>query len=173
MTSAMTRATGFDRAFVYVMLSGMVLDRGTKLIAEVALKDQPSIVLIDGMLDLHYVRNIGGMFGLHDHLPAVARFIATRIVPGLFAVSLAMMYLRTPEAQRLLRTALLLILTGTVANLIDRFKHNGVIDFINLRLGEHGAWLTINVADIYIAVGIALLAWHVSAAPSSRPLERP
>ncbi len=169
----MTRATGFDRAFVYVMVTGMMLDRVTKLIAEAALKNQPSITVIDGVFDLHYAHNDSALFGLGDRLPNVLRVIATRILPGLFAVALAVLYVRTPELQRTLRTGLVFILTGTIANLIDRFKHGGVIDFLNLRLGEQSAWLTINVADLYVAVGIGLLAWHMSAAPSSRPLERP
>lgn len=170
---SVTRATGFDRAFTYVMLSGMVLDRATKLAADATLKGQPPITLIDGLLDLHYARNDGGMFGLIDRLPTLLRFVATRIAPACVAIALAFMYSRVPDTLRMLRVGLVFMLTGTIANLLDRFKHDGVIDFINLRLGEHSPWLTINVADLYIAVGVLLLAWHMSSAPSSQALERP
>lgn len=171
--TALTRATGFDRVFVYVMLSGMVLDRASKLIADAVLKGQASIPVIDGYVDLHYARNTGAMFGALDHWPAVLRMIATRIVPALLAVTLAVTYLRTPTQLGSLRMSLVFMLTGTVANLVDRFKHEGVIDFINLRIGEQSAWLTINLADLYIAVGVALLAWHLSVAPSSNASETP
>jgi signal peptidase II len=165
--------TGFDRTFVYVMLSGMLIDRATKFGADALLNGQPMVPVIQGFIDLHYVRNTGGMFGLLDPLSPLWRVLALRIVPALLALALAVAYVRTPVSQRLLRGALVFMLTGTVANLIDRFKHDGVIDFINLRFGDHSDWLTINVADLYIVVGVALLAWHLSIASSSLPSEKP
>lgn len=165
--------TGFDRTFVYVLLSGMVLDRATKLVADATLKGHASIGVVDGYLDLHYARNTGAMFGALEHWPTVVRFVATRIVPALLAVTLAVTYARTPAQLGSLRMSLVLMLTGTVANLVDRFKHGGVIDFINLRIGEQSEWLTINLADLYIAVGVLLLAWHLSRSSSSTASENP
>lgn len=165
--------TGFDRTFVYVMLSAMLLDRATKAGAEALLKDQPDISVISGFMDLHYVRNTGGMFGLLDSLSPMWRSIVFRGVPALLSLLLGAAYLRTSRRLYALRTSFVFMLAGTIANLIDRMKHDAVIDFINLRVGEHSPWLTINVADIYIAVGVLLLARHLSSASSSLSSETP
>lgn len=166
-------ATGFDRLFVHVLLSGMVVDRVTKLGAESLLRNRPDVPVIPGLVDLHYVRNAGGLFGLFDTVPSTLRMIALRLVPALLALALGVAYAQSAPDARLLRGSLVLMMTGTVANLIDRMKHDAVIDFLNLRLGDWSPWLTINVADLYLATGVALLAWHLGSAPVSRPSEKP
>lgn len=48
------------------------------------------------------------------------------------------------------------VLAGALSNVLDRFKHGAVIDFIDFHLGSwHFA--TFNVADIFICVGITWL----------------
>lgn len=48
------------------------------------------------------------------------------------------------------------IITGSVANLIDRAIYGGVIDFILLSY-KHYSWPVFNVADVAIVCGVALL----------------
>lgn len=160
-------STGFDRMFVYVVLSGMLVDRVTKLGAESLLRSRADVPVIPGLLDLHYVRNAGGLFGLFDSWSPTVRMVALRLVPALLTLALSAAYAQSAPDARLLRGALVLMISGTLANLIDRMKHDAVIDFINLRLGHFSPWLTINVADIYLAVGTGLLAWHLVSVPTS------
>lgn len=50
----------------------------------------------------------------------------------------------------------MLVLAGALSNIVDRFKHGAVVDFLDLHLGTwHFA--TFNVADICICVGITWL----------------
>ncbi len=51
----------------------------------------------------------------------------------------------------------ILVLAGGIANLIDRFWHGGVVDFVDLHLGSWH-WASFNVADICIVIGVALIA---------------
>ena len=55
-----------------------------------------------------------------------------------------------------LRIGLLLILAGTIGNLIDRIRLGYVIDFIDLRV-----WPVFNIADLTITFGGALLVYHI------------
>ena len=50
----------------------------------------------------------------------------------------------------------LLIITGSVSNIIDRFWYDGVIDFIEV---FWGGWMfpVFNCADVWIVIGVALL----------------
>jgi signal peptidase II len=50
------------------------------------------------------------------------------------------------------RLPLILILSGGISNLIDRLIHGCVIDFIDLKF-----WPVFNLADIFIAIGVAML----------------
>ncbi len=46
-----------------------------------------------------------------------------------------------------------MVLTGALSNLVDRFWYGAVVDFIELHLGEW-YWPTFNVADACIVVGV-------------------
>lgn len=54
----------------------------------------------------------------------------------------------------------LLIIGGSLSNIIDRFMYGGVVDFIELRIGS---WIgpAFNVADSMIVVGVAIMAYEV------------
>jgi len=67
--------------------------------------------------------------------------------------------LRRHAGERLLPTALSLILGGAIGNLIDRLRFDAVVDFLDFHLaGYH--WPAFNVADSAITVGVALMLWH-------------
>jgi signal peptidase II len=53
----------------------------------------------------------------------------------------------------------MLVLSGAIGNLYDRFRFEGVRDFIDVCFGdvEGWHWPTFNVADIALVVGIGLL----------------
>ena len=54
------------------------------------------------------------------------------------------------------RWALALIIGGAVGNLIDRFIHGAVVDFIHFHAGGYSFYV-FNVADAAITIGVALL----------------
>ena len=51
---------------------------------------------------------------------------------------------------------LALIIGGGIANLVDRLKYGGVIDFIKL---NH--WPVFNLADIMIVSGLCIILWNL------------
>ncbi len=54
----------------------------------------------------------------------------------------------------------ILILSGAISNLTDRFLYGHVIDFLDFYYkGWH--WPAFNLADSFIVIGLALLAWRV------------
>jgi len=50
----------------------------------------------------------------------------------------------------------LLIITGSLSNIIDRFLYTGVIDFIEVSYKTY-AWPIFNCADMYIVLGVILM----------------
>lgn len=53
-------------------------------------------------------------------------------------------------------TALVLILSGAMGNLIDRFIHGAVVDFIHLHAFDYNFYV-FNIADSAITIGVILL----------------
>jgi lipoprotein signal peptidase len=83
----------------------------------------------------------------------------------------AVYFWRTPANQKLLLSALALIMGGAVGNLIDRILLHAVTDFLDVYVGSYH-WPTFNVADSAITVGIGLLALEtLRAAPADESSE--
>ena len=49
------------------------------------------------------------------------------------------------------------LIIGGISNIVDRIQYGGVIDFINLFVGQYQWPTTFNLADLFILAGIALL----------------
>src|SRR3989344_8348292 len=89
-----------------------------------------------GFLSLHFVKNYGAAFGI---LQNQKLFLLIIPIVALFIIAY---YLRSMKKENILFYALLLLLGGTIGNLIDRIFFGYVIDFIDL-----GFWPVFNIAD--------------------------
>jgi signal peptidase II len=66
---------------------------------------------------------------------------------------------RRHAAEKLMPTALALVLGGALGNVIDRIRFGAVVDFLDFHVaGWH--WPAFNVADSAITVGVVLLLWQ-------------
>lgn len=67
--------------------------------------------------------------------------------------------LRHHARERLMPTALALVLGGALGNVIDRVRFGAVVDFLDFHVaGWH--WPAFNIADSAITVGVILLVWQ-------------
>ncbi len=113
-------------------------------------------VEIFSLLDITRLHNTGAAWSLLADAGGWQRwfFISLAIaVSALIVIWLTR--LRVP-AERLLAIGLASILGGALGNVIDRFVHGHVIDFIHAHYGEH-YWPAFNVADMAITLGAVLL----------------
>lgn len=130
----------------------LLLDQYTKRLAVVHLKGQAPFVLIDRVLEFNYLENTGAAF---SSFSGKQTFLI--LLPALVILLLLWKYVTLPITRRLfgMRFCILLILSGAVGNLIDRLLNRYVVDFIYFVPIDFPKF---NVADIYITVGVALLA---------------
>ena len=121
-------------------------DQYTKSLAVQYLKNQPSIELIPGVLELFYLENRGMAFRL---LQDQYWLFAMMTVLFLFV------FYKLPKTRRFLPLfAVLTVLTaGAVGNFYDRFLNHYVVDFIYVSLINFPVF---NVADIYVTVSVAV-----------------
>lgn len=130
----------------------LVLDQYTKRLAVVRLKGQAPFVLIDRVLEFNYLENTGAAF---SSFSGKQTFLI--LLTALVILLLLWKYVTLPLTRRLfgMRFCMLLILSGAVGNLVDRLTNRYVVDFIYFIPIDFPKF---NVADIYITVGVALLA---------------
>ena len=134
---------------ISVML-GVLLDQFTKYLAITHLQEQ-SIVLIDGVFQLHYLENHGAAFGMLQNQQTFF-LIATTIT--LFVITFV--YIRLPRIKRFLplRICMISIVAGAIGNMIDRIRFQYVVDFLYFELIDFPIF---NVADIYASVATVAL----------------
>jgi signal peptidase II len=107
------------------------------------------VTVIPHTLWFIFVRNTGSAFGLFQGRSSILKVIAIVAV-----AALAVYYMRAARGDRVVALALGLQVGGAVGNIIDRFRHGYVVDWITV---PH--FPTFNVADSSITIGVALLMY--------------
>ena len=134
----------------YFVLASSVLglDRLTKALVSGSLRPGESTPLLDGVLRLTRVHNLGGAFGLFPQHRAVFLGLSCGVALGLTLALGAGLLTR-----RLVMIGGALLWAGAVGNLIDRLSWGYVLDFV-----EFSHFPVFNVADCAIVVGAFFLA---------------
>jgi len=138
----------------------VVCDQVTKLYVDAVMWPHQSITVIENYVDITYVRNPGGAFGLFAE---VDRWIVRPLLLGLSAVAamvIILIYRSTPADRLLVRLTFSLVLGGAIGNFIDRLRFDEVIDFLDVHW-YHYHWPAFNIADAAITVGVTLLCWDL------------
>ena len=130
----------------------ILLDQGTKFWALASLKPIHNMTLVEGFMDLTFVENRGVAFGMFS---GQRWFIL--LLTGIIAAGLIWFYKAMPKKKEYfpLRVSRVMVLSGAVGNIIDRLFRGYVVDFFEFTFFE---WPVFNVADIYVVVGVTLLA---------------
>lgn len=136
---------------VVILVLCVVLDRISKYFSVLKLKGHPSVPVISGVLELHYLENNGAAFGLLQNQKIFFVFVAIIV----FFTSLYIL-IRTPAKKKynVIHILLVLIMSGAVGNMCDRFIYGYVVDFIYFSIVNFPIF---NVADIFVTLSTALL----------------
>ena len=131
----------------------IILDQMTKWWILTSIMTPPQRIPVTGIFDLVLVYNRGVSFGLLGGAPSWAT--AALIVFALL-LSMALCIWMWRADSLLLGTALGFVVGGALGNVIDRFLHGAVVDFLDFHAaGYH--WPAFNVADSAITIGVVIL----------------
>ena len=146
--------------YAVIILFVVFLDRSTKWLIDTRLLLNQTIEVIDGLLNITYVRNTGVAFGIFDPVQSPLKSTILALLSVAAVIGVIVYSLRTSPTQRSLQVALSLILAGALGNLYDRVLYGYVIDFIEVYFRDY-RWPSFNVADSAITCGVALLALEI------------
>lgn len=140
----------------FIFLIVVVLDQYTKYLAELHLVTGHSIKVIPGVFQLTLVYNPGAAFGMFGELPDVYRRIVLWAV-SVIGVGVVVYFLaREMKNDKSAAIPLAAILGGAAGNIIDRFRYDSVVDFLDFYWKDNH-WPAFNVADMAISIGVAII----------------
>ena len=128
----------------------VILDQTIKLIIDKNLYNN-SVTIINGVLNLTYVENTGGAYGIGSN--SIISFIIVNII----VISLLTKFVLYKKDELNTRTliSVLLIISGGIGNLIDRVFRGHVIDYLDINpLIKYPVF---NMADVFIVFGCAII----------------
>lgn len=131
-----------------------VVDQGIKSIVESSMRIGESVTLIPGFLNLTYIKNDGGAFGILGGSQLLL------LIGSAVAVVVVLWLLLAGDPSRTAATGCGLILGGAAGNLFDRLSSGEVTDYVHFSF-----WYIFNVADAAIVLGVVLLLLSTFRAP--------
>lgn len=139
--------------YLFIGLGVLVLDQITKAWVLKTIPFGEGRDLTSWFSVIHW-RNAGGLFGLMDRLPEMARVGLFLLLP---VAGIAFLSFLFAKAKKPLELALLsAILGGALGNLADRIRFGAVVDFLDLHVPGGPSWPTFNVADACLSTGIIM-----------------
>ena len=118
--------------------------------------------LVPGIVNLRPVENRGMAFSMLS-----GQTVALSVLTALLVAGIVGWLVARPDAPRLVRAGLWLIVGGGLGNLYDRLATGSVIDFLDLAFVRFAVF---NVADVCICAGAALVvagAWMSEKKPNA------
>lgn len=142
--------------WLLVVVAIIAGDQFTKMLIMDGVEEGRNIAVVDDLFYITHVRNPGAAFGMFSDLPDGWRELVLVSLAGMALILVIFYSIRLSPSEWLSQTALHMIFAGAIGNLVDRFIHGSVTDFILFR---HGSWSfpAFNVADSAIVCGVGLL----------------
>tara|TARA_B100001013_G_scaffold168914_1_gene101301 strand:+ start:364 stop:858 length:495 start_codon:yes stop_codon:yes gene_type:complete len=134
----------------------VILDQITKLWALQNIFFNQNIIKVSSFLNLSPVWNKGISFGMFSNLENINFFIT--ILTLIIISILFFWFFKTVNFIQ--QVALIFIISGAIGNLIDRFKYNAVVDFIDFHINNLH-WPAFNFADTYITIGAFIYLFSI------------
>ena len=141
----MRRAAGLGLALA-LALSVLLADQGLKRLVEGSMQLGESISVIPGVLQITYIKNSGGAFGV------LSGHGALLLLGSAVAATFILWILLEGSPTRVMALGCGLILGGAAGNLLDRLTTGEVTDYVHFRF-----WYIFNAADIAVVLGVVAL----------------
>lgn len=136
-----------------IFIVSLFLDIITKYLVLIYIPEHEKLNIFGSVVQLTLVFNRGGLFGILQGYQTM--FLTVSIIVLIFII---LFFIHEKNKSFLFCISMALITSGAVGNIMDRvIGRKGVVDFINVGIGENLRWPTFNFADAVIVIGAFLL----------------
>ncbi|MBB1061925.1 signal peptidase II [Marilutibacter spongiae] len=136
----------------------VVLDQWSKAWVLSSLPEYTAIPVIDGFWNWYRTYNTGAAFSFLSDAGGWQKYFFTVLAAGICGL-LGYWLSRTPRRDWKTAAPYALVIGGAIGNVIDRFMHGHVVDFIQWHWQDH-FWPAFNIADSAIVAGAIGIAVH-------------
>jgi len=139
---------------IILIVVGIILDQVSKILIKTYLVKKVSV--IGDFFELIYVENRGAGWGMFKG-QLWFLIMVTLIALGIFTYLMKDFDLKN---RTMYSISLILMVSGTFGNFIDRIFRGYVIDFLQFNFGSY-SFPTFNIADSFLTIGVIILAIDV------------
>lgn len=141
------------KSYVYILIMIIVVaaDQFTKYLVASSFSLNDGFQIIPGFFSILYTINDGAAWSIMQGQMIIFYLISIAAIVGL-----AIFFNHTDENDKLSRISIMLIIGGTIGNLIDRIAFHYVRDFLSFIIFGYD-FPIFNVADSCLVIGIGLL----------------
>lgn len=136
--------------YFFIVAVLVFIDQFSKSLIVSTIDLNQSITVIKGFFNITYVRNYGAGFSIMQNATTTF-YIITPICLILFIYLL----IKTKKKDYLSKTALLLMIGGTIGNFLDRIINVYVVDFLDFIIFGWD-FPVFNFADICLTIGVSI-----------------
>ena len=138
------------------------LDQATKWFILLVVMSPPRVIEVTPFFNLVLAYNTGIAFSLGATGTRTSSYLFGVLA---IAIVIGLLWWLRGQTRTIVHVAGGLVIGGAIGNIIDRFVHLGVVDFLHFHgwLFDfpplHGDWPAFNLADSAIVVGVAILVF--------------
>lgn len=135
------------------LILGVVFDQWTKQLVVDHIQGSSDFLHVLPVLSIVRTHNTGISFGMLSAFNLGPVFYGFLV----FSIIIFLVYRIFTTQRILMQTAFILMISGAIGNLIDRFMRGYVVDFISMHWFEKYYFYVFNVADIFVSCGAGLI----------------
>lgn len=142
--------------YYLIALVVLILDQASKYYFNTTFELHETVDVIPPVLNWTLAYNYGAAFSFLADAGGWQKWFFA--ILGLAVSAFIIIYLRQiPKSAKVLAMGLALVLGGAIGNVIDRFVHGYVIDFIHVHYADVWHYPVFNIADMAIMGGMGLV----------------
>ncbi|WP_120497790.1 signal peptidase II [Kiloniella sp. EL199] len=148
------------RALILALLIAGI-DQASKWYVLLEVMNPPKVIEVTSFFDLVLAYNTGVSFGLFGSDSEWRPFLLAGVA---IAIVIALFVWLYKEPGKMIALSVGLISGGAIGNVIDRFVHIGVVDFLSFSISFlpwriFNPWPAFNLADSFIFIGVMVLLY--------------
>lgn len=139
------------KTHILMVIAILLLDQVTKYMVNAAMDIGQRVSVISGFFHISNVHNTGAAWSILE-----GNMIFFYVISVLFLIGMVYFYRHSDEADTLTKYGIVLMVAGTLGNLVDRLRFQYVRDFFDFNIFGYN-FPVFNVADMSLCIGVGLV----------------